>query len=102
MAHWHYILWGLGGPVSFAAVCRYIPRTILMLVGGLTTNQQRSNQCAEMVRLSRKDAKELPSYLLESSESAELPPATVTQLGLENSPLPPANDGGPRPHTHAS
>jgi hypothetical protein len=39
-----------------------------MLVGGLTKNPQRSKQCAEMVRLSRKDAKELPSYLVESSE----------------------------------
>jgi hypothetical protein len=68
MAHWQYILWGLGGPAGFAAACRYIPRAFLMLVGGLTKNPQRSKQCAEMVRLSRKDAKELPSYLGESSE----------------------------------
>jgi hypothetical protein len=67
MAHWQYILWGLGGPTGFAAACRYVPRAFLMLMGGLTANPQRSKQCAEMVRLSRKDAKELPSYLVESS-----------------------------------
>lgn len=83
MAHWQYILWGLGGPAGFAAACRYIPRAFLMLVGGLTKNPQRSKQCAEMVRLSRKDAKELPSYLVESSKSAELPPRTGTQLAQD-------------------
>jgi hypothetical protein len=36
-----------------------------------------------MVRLSRKDAKELPSYLVESSKSAELPPRTGTQLAQD-------------------
>ena len=73
MAHWQYILWGLGGPAGFAAACRYIPRAFLMLVGGLTKNPQRSKQCAEMVRLSRKDAKELPSYLVESSKVGRAP-----------------------------
>jgi hypothetical protein len=84
MAHWQYLLWGLGGPTGFAAACRYIPRAFLMLVGALTGNPQRSKQCAEMVRLSRKDAKELPNYLMEAPESAELPPPTATQVGQDH------------------
>ena len=77
MVHWQYILWGLGGPAGFAAACRYIPRAFLMLMGGLTTSTQRFKQCAEMVRLLRKDAKEIPSYFTELSDSPPLPPTTV-------------------------
>jgi hypothetical protein len=75
MAHWQYILWALGGPAGFAAACRYIPRAFLMLVGGLTTNPQRSKQCEKMIILSRGDAKELLERLAGSSEKNE-PPAT--------------------------
>jgi hypothetical protein len=62
MAHWEYILSAASGPLGFA-VWRYAPRAFLMMIGGLTKDPQRSKQCAEMVRLSRKDAKDLPSYL---------------------------------------
>jgi hypothetical protein len=62
MAHWEYILSAASGPLGFAA-WRYAPRAFLMMVGGLTKDPQRSKQCAEMVRLSRKDAKELQGYL---------------------------------------
>ena len=79
MAHWQYILWGLGGPAGFAAACRYIPRAFLVLMGGLTTSTQRFKQCAEMVRLLRKDAKEIPSYFAGLSESAPPPPTTPGQ-----------------------
>jgi hypothetical protein len=89
MAHWQYVLWGLGGPAGFAAACRYIPRAFLVLIGGLTTSPQRFKQCAEMVRLLRKDAKEIPSYFAELSESAPPPPTA--------SPGPEGHDG-PSPH----
>ena len=82
MAHWQYILWGLGGPAGFAAACRYIPRAFLVLMGGLTTSTQRFKQCAEMVRLLRKDAKEIPSYFAELSESAPPPPTTAVREDL--------------------
>jgi hypothetical protein len=67
MAHWMYVFSAVGGPVGFAA-WRYAPRAFLMLVGGLTRDPQRSRQCAEMLRLQRKDAKELPSYLVDSPQ----------------------------------
>jgi hypothetical protein len=86
MAHWQYMLWGLGGPAGLAAACRYVPRALLLLVGGLTKNPQRSKQCAEMVRLSHKDAKELPSYLVDSIELAEIPAQAPTRAGQDNRP----------------
>jgi hypothetical protein len=70
MAHWQYIVAALNGPVGFAA-WRYAPRAFLMIVGGLTTDPQRSKQCAEMVRLSRKDAKDLPNYPLAPGEDGK-------------------------------
>ena len=73
MSHWQYILCGLGGPAGFAAAWRYMPRAFLMLVGGLTRNPQRSRQCAEMIRLARKDAKDITSYLADVPEGAKLP-----------------------------
>lgn len=68
MVHWVYLLLTvIGAPVGMVA-WRYAPRAFLMLVGGLTKDPERSRQCAEMVRLSRKDAKELPSYLSRSPD----------------------------------
>jgi hypothetical protein len=107
MAHWQYILWGLGGSAGFAAACRYIPRAFLVLMGGLTTSTQRFKQCAEMVRLLRKDAKEIPSYFTEPSESAPPPPTTVppglqaeaaSRIISKKGPLP----GQPRAEGHES
>jgi hypothetical protein len=70
MAHWEYILPAVSGPLGFAA-WRYAPRAFLMMIGGLTKDPQRCKQCAEMVRLSRKDAKDLPSYLTAVSAEDE-------------------------------
>jgi hypothetical protein len=65
MAHWVYIFSAASGPLGLAA-WRYAPRAFLMLVGGLTKDPQRSKQCAEMLRLQRKDAKDIRSYLVDS------------------------------------
>jgi hypothetical protein len=67
MAHWEYIVSAISGPLGLAA-WRYAPRAFLMMVGGLTRDPQRSRQCAEMVRLSRKDAKDIRSYLTDSPD----------------------------------
>ena len=67
MAHWEYIVWAASGPAGFAT-WRYVPRAFLMLVGGLTKDPQRSKQCAEMLRLQRKDAKDIRSYLVDAPE----------------------------------
>src|SRR5262249_46133820 len=45
-------------------------RTFLVVVGGLTTKPERSKQCAEMLRLQRKDAKGIASYLVDSPEQS--------------------------------
>ena len=70
MAHWIYILWAAGGSVSLAA-WRYAPRAFLMVVGGLTKNPQRSKQCAEMLRLQHKDAKDISGYLIDPSGNSK-------------------------------
>lgn len=76
MAHWVYIFSAVSGPIGLAT-WRYAPRAFLMLIGGLTKDPQRSKQCAEMLRLQRKDAKELPSYLVDWSRQDSNGPATV-------------------------
>ena len=63
MAHWEYAAWAASSPIGLAAAWRYAPRAFLMLVGGLTKDPQRSKQCAEMLRLQRKDAGSIQSYL---------------------------------------
>ena len=83
MAHWEYILWVASGPVGLAA-WRYVPRAFLMVVGGLTKNPQRSKQCAEMIRLSRKDAKDIPGYLVDSPKNSGPPPKHGTATGAEH------------------
>jgi hypothetical protein len=47
---------------------------------GLTTNQQRSRQCAEMLRLQRTDAKDLASYLATTSEGSKALLSVATRL----------------------
>lgn len=64
-----YVLSAVSGPAGLAA-WRYAPRALLLLMGGLTKDPQRSKQCAEMLRLLRKDAKDLPSYLVSEPESS--------------------------------
>jgi hypothetical protein len=61
MAYWVYLLAAASGPAA-VVVWKFAPRAFLMIVGGLTGSPQRSRQCAEMIRLSRGDAKDLPSY----------------------------------------
>jgi hypothetical protein len=78
MAHWEYIVCAVGGPAGLAT-WRYAPRAFLMIVGGLTKDLQRSKQCAEMLRLQRKDAKELSSYLTDSPDGNSRPPGPSPQ-----------------------
>jgi hypothetical protein len=90
MVHWVYIFSVVCGPLGVAA-WRYAPRTFLMLVGGLTKDPKRSRQCAEMVRLSRKDAKDLPSYFTDSHDSGK---RTVSRASAAHKPLRPSGQKG--------
>jgi hypothetical protein len=79
MPHWVYILSAVSSPLGLAA-WRYAPRAFLMLVGGLTTDRQRSRQCAEMLRLAHKDAKDIPSYLTDLPGTVDPSPITAPPL----------------------
>ena len=71
MAHWEYLFWALASPVGVATAWKYLLRAFLMIVGGMTKDPQRSKQCAEMLRLHLKDAKDMPSYLADVREPNE-------------------------------
>jgi len=67
MAHWMYILWAVNALVGLAT-WRNVPLAVVRLVGALTKDPERAAQCAEILRLARKDAKDLPGYLKGSTE----------------------------------
>jgi hypothetical protein len=71
MAHWIYIFSAVGGPLWLA------PRAFLMVVGGLTKNQQRFKQCAEMSRLLRRDTKDISNYVTDWPENNKPPPSAT-------------------------
>ena len=84
MPHWVYFLSAANAFVSLAG-WRTLPLTVVRLVGALTKDPERSKRCAEILRLARKDAKDLPSYLLDLP-GHDQEPATATvrlpDLGL--------------------
>jgi hypothetical protein len=94
MAHWVAPF-----SVGFAPLTQ-LTRAYLMLVAGLTRNQQRCRQCLEVIRLLRKDAKDLPSYLPAPAESdtSNAPP----QPGHESSSVTLSLEAAPSPHARAS
>jgi hypothetical protein len=65
MAHWEFVVWAVNGLVGLST-WRNVPLAVVRLIGALTKDPQRSRQCAEIIKLSRKDAKDLPDYLPES------------------------------------
>src|SRR5215813_13767967 len=95
MAHWIYIFSAVGGSVWLAA-WRYAPRAFLMVVGGLTKDRQRFKQCAEMVRLQHKDAKDIATYLIDSPGNSR-PSVTKTLLARKR-----RRGGGSQPSGGAS
>ena len=79
--YWEYLHWVVfvGAGVG---TWRYLPRTVVYLTAAFTRNEQRQRQCLEVLRLSRKDAAEIPSYLKEP----ELPP-TPPEPNLVQAPV---------------
>jgi hypothetical protein len=70
MAHWIYILWAVNALIG-VATRRNATLAIVRLLCVLTKDPDRAVRCAEILRLARKDAKDLPSYLT--------PPPLVTE-----------------------
>jgi len=64
MAHWEYIIWAVNALVG-CATWRNIPLAVIRVTGALTKDPERAKRCAEILRLARKDAQDLPSYLLD-------------------------------------
>lgn len=62
MAHWMYVLWAVNTLIG-VATWRNATLAIVRLVLALTKDRDRAARCAEILRLARKDAKDLPSYL---------------------------------------
>lgn len=73
MTHWVYIVAVASGPAAFA-VWR-LARTFLLIVGGLTTNSQRSRQIERMLILSRGDAKGILETQSDTHDRDKSPPA---------------------------
>lgn len=76
MPHWVFFLSAANALVG-VFTWRNLPLTVVRLVGALTKDPERSKRCAEILRLARKDAKELPSYL--DSPGDCQPPATAVR-----------------------
>jgi hypothetical protein len=86
MAHWIYVLWAanaLVGVTTWPKATLAIVRLVLMKTG----DPDRAARCAEILRLARKDAKDLPSYLA--------PPNARTRRA--SSKRPPEDWGGATP-----
>ena len=62
-------------------VWRYLPLWLVRLVAAFTNSDQRRRQCLEVLRLARKDAASLPSYLPSEPSSPPQPAATKVVQG---------------------
>ena len=67
--HWEYLRWMAYVGAALGA-WRYLPLTIIRLVAAFTHNERRHKQCMEVLRLARRDASSIPSYLPESNALA--------------------------------
>ena len=61
-AYPEYLRWGVYVVAALGA-WRYMPLTVVRLVAAFTRNQTRHKQCMEVLRLARRDAARIPSYL---------------------------------------
>jgi hypothetical protein len=73
---WEYVRWVIyiGGAMG---VWRYLPLTVIRLVAAFTKDERRHKQCMEVLRLARRDASHIPSYVVDTSDH----PASVEVAG---------------------
>jgi hypothetical protein len=97
MPHWVYLFSAANGLVGLVT-WRNLPLTIVRLVGALTRDPERSKRCAEILRLARKDAKDLPSYLIGGPGYDQAPETSArrsrNETGRQRAPRPPATASG--------
>jgi hypothetical protein len=63
--YWEYVRWAVYVASALGA-WRLLPLTVVRLVAAFTRNETRHKQCMEVLRLARRDAARIPSYLPES------------------------------------
>lgn len=59
-----YVLGGIG-------IWRYLPLAVIRLVAAFTRDEQRHRRCVEVLRLARRDASRIPSYLPGDKSSSD-------------------------------
>ncbi len=79
MPYWEYLRWGIY-VASVLGMWRLLPLTVVRLVAALTRNEKRHKQCMEVLRLARRDAALIPSYVTES------PPRRTKRVTAPTSP----------------
>ena len=60
--YWEYLRWGAYVATALGA-WRFLPLALVRLVAAFTHDETRHRQCMEVLRLARKDARQIPSYL---------------------------------------
>jgi hypothetical protein len=62
VSHWEYLRWVVyaGGAMG---VWRYLPLTVIRLAAAFTKDECRHRRCMEVLRLARRDASHIPSYV---------------------------------------
>lgn len=61
--------WLVGGGLLLYSAAKYLPRPILEVIALLTKDERRRLVCLEMIRLRRKDAASLPTYLPQKQQA---------------------------------
>jgi hypothetical protein len=86
MAHWEFVVWAVNGLVGLST-WRNVPLAVVRLIGALTKDPQRSRQCDEVIKLSRKDAKDR-TRRQKHWPQCSLPPSTHarTEPGSRHAP----------------
>lgn len=85
--HWEYFRW-LVYLCAAAGTWRYLPLTIVRLIAAFTRSERRNKQCMEVLRLARRDAARIPSYLTTSEPSHTRAAATDSLTPIsEDHPL---------------
>lgn len=88
MAHWSTYFHVAVYVVLGGAAVRHLSVAVVRVFGAMTKDRKRSRQSLEMVRLSRRDAKGIPTYLDTVSDDHEL---------TDGSAPPPADQDSPGP-----
>jgi hypothetical protein len=58
-----YLRWAAYVGGAAMGVWRYLPLTVIRLVAAFTKDECRHKRCMEVLRLSRRDAARIPTYL---------------------------------------